>query len=71
MLSRINVQNNFRTYKCLVYLYNNVFTILKKLVKQFEMNLMDINYPKQFLKHYNQWFLLGKRFLKTLEKTLK
>ncbi len=31
-----------------MYLYNNVFNMLWEHVKKFEMNVMNIKYPKHF-----------------------
>jgi hypothetical protein len=54
-----------------MYLYNNGFNILCTHLNFFEMNVMNIKYPKKLLEHYNKCFSLLKRILKILEIYLK
>jgi hypothetical protein len=48
-----------------MYLYNNEFNMLWEHVEKFEMNIMNIKYPKTFKKNCNQFFLIIKEVLKT------
>jgi len=51
--------------------YNDGFNILCNRLIFFEMNIMNIKYPKTLLKHYNQCFSLLKRIKKRLETIWK